>query len=35
MPSAYKHVADVVNVMERAGIAKRVVRLTPLGVVKG
>jgi tRNA-splicing ligase RtcB len=35
MPSAYKDVADVVGVMERAGIARRVVRLTPLGVVKG
>ena len=35
MPSAYKDVADVVSVMERAGIARRVARLTPLGVVKG
>jgi tRNA-splicing ligase RtcB len=35
MPSAYKDVTDVVGVMERAGIARRVVRLTPLGVVKG
>ena len=35
MPDAYKEVADVVSVMERAGIARRVVRLTPLGVVKG
>jgi tRNA-splicing ligase RtcB len=35
MPQAYKNVADVVSVMERAGIARRVVRLTPLGVVKG
>lgn len=35
MPSAYKDVADVVGVMERAGIARPVARLTPLGVVKG
>jgi tRNA-splicing ligase RtcB len=35
MPEAYKDVTEVVDVMERAGIAKRVVRLRPLGVVKG
>jgi tRNA-splicing ligase RtcB len=35
MPAAYKDVTDVVGVMERAGIARRVVRLSPLGVVKG
>ncbi len=35
MPDAYKDVTEVVDVMERAGIAKRVVRLKPLGVVKG
>jgi tRNA-splicing ligase RtcB len=35
MPSAYKNVSDVVGVMDRAGIARRVVRLRPLGVVKG
>jgi tRNA-splicing ligase RtcB len=35
MPSAYKNVADVVDVMQRAGIARRVARLRPLGVIKG
>jgi tRNA-splicing ligase RtcB len=35
MPAAYKDVTHVVGVMERAGIARPVVRLTPLGVVKG
>ncbi|MBM3307381.1 MAG: RtcB family protein [Candidatus Eisenbacteria bacterium] len=35
MPHAYKNVADVVGVMERAGIARRVARLKPVGVMKG
>jgi tRNA-splicing ligase RtcB len=35
MPAAYKNVADVVDVMQRAGIARRVARMRPLGVVKG
>ncbi|MFH1501460.1 MAG: RtcB family protein [Candidatus Eisenbacteria bacterium] len=35
MPSAYKDVAEVVGVTERAGIARRVARLRPLGVIKG
>lgn len=35
MPQAYKDVADVVSVTERAGIARRVARLRPLGVIKG
>ncbi len=35
MPDAYKNVTDVVGVMERAGIARQVARLTPLGVIKG
>lgn len=34
-PYAYKDVDEVVNVCERAGLAKRVARLRPLGVVKG
>jgi tRNA-splicing ligase RtcB len=34
-PLAYKDVDRVVQVVERAGIARRVVRLRPLGVVKG
>jgi tRNA-splicing ligase RtcB len=32
---AYKDVADVVAVVERAGLAQRVCRLRPLGVIKG
>jgi tRNA-splicing ligase RtcB len=34
-PEAYKDVDRVVEVVERAGIAARVARLRPLGVVKG
>jgi tRNA-splicing ligase RtcB (3'-phosphate/5'-hydroxy nucleic acid ligase) len=34
-PFAYKDVDRVVEVVERAGLARRVVRLRPLGVVKG
>jgi tRNA-splicing ligase RtcB len=34
-PFAYKQVERVVEVVERAGLARRVVQLTPLGVVKG
>jgi tRNA-splicing ligase RtcB len=33
--AAYKDVAEVVNVVDRAGLAKKVCRLRPLGVVKG
>lgn len=35
MPYAYKDVATVVDVMEEAGISKKVARLRPLGVIKG
>ena len=35
MPEAYKDVADVVDVMDRSGIAKKVAKLVPLAVVKG
>jgi len=35
IPEAYKDVADVVRVVERAGIGKIVARLKPLAVVKG
>ncbi|MCZ7651108.1 MAG: RtcB family protein [Thermoanaerobaculia bacterium] len=35
MPEAYKDVADVVGVVEGAGISCRVARLRPLGVIKG
>ncbi|GBD45963.1 RNA-splicing ligase RtcB [bacterium HR41] len=34
-PFAYKEVDRVVEVVERAGIARRVARLVPIGVVKG
>jgi tRNA-splicing ligase RtcB len=35
MPEAYKDVADVVDVVDRAGISRKVAQLRPLGVVKG
>ncbi|HSV08912.1 MAG TPA: RtcB family protein [Candidatus Binatus sp.] len=35
MPWAYKDVAEVVDVVDRAGIARRIARLKPLLVVKG
>lgn len=35
IPDAYKDVNDVVNVVHGAGIAKKVVRLKPIGVIKG
>jgi tRNA-splicing ligase RtcB len=34
-PSAYKDVERVVDVVERAGVARKVARLVPLGVLKG
>ena len=34
-PLAYKDVERVVDVVARAGLARRVARLRPLGVVKG
>jgi tRNA-splicing ligase RtcB (3'-phosphate/5'-hydroxy nucleic acid ligase) len=34
-PEAYKDVDSVVRVVDEAGIAKRVARLVPVGVVKG
>ena len=34
-PAAYKDVNDVVRVVHEAGIAKRVVRMRPIGVIKG
>ena len=34
-PAAYKNVNDVVHVVHEAGIAKRVVRMRPVGVIKG
>jgi tRNA-splicing ligase RtcB (3'-phosphate/5'-hydroxy nucleic acid ligase) len=35
MPEAYKEVEDVVNVVHNAGIAEKVARLRPIGVIKG
>lgn len=35
MPHAYKDVASVVNVMDGAGISRKVARLKPIGVIKG
>jgi tRNA-splicing ligase RtcB len=34
-PGAYKDVREVVNVVHNAGLAKKVARMRPLGVVKG
>ena len=34
-PSAYKDVDNVVDVVDGAGIARKVARLRPIGVVKG
>ncbi len=35
MPEAYKDVDEVVDVVHRAGLARKVARMRPLGVVKG
>jgi len=35
IPEAYKDVAEVVDVVHRAGISRRVARLVPIGVIKG
>jgi tRNA-splicing ligase RtcB len=35
MPDAYKDVAEVVGVMESAGVTRRVARLKPFAVIKG
>ncbi|MDX9722507.1 MAG: RtcB family protein [Myxococcota bacterium] len=35
LPEAYKDVAQVVDVVEKAGIASKVAKLRPLGVIKG
>jgi tRNA-splicing ligase RtcB len=34
-PTAYKDVERVVNVVHQAGLARKVARLRPVGVVKG
>ncbi len=33
--AAYTDVADVVNILDEAGIAGKVARMRPIGVVKG
>ena len=35
MSEAYKDVTSVVDVVQRAGISRRVARLRPMGVIKG
>jgi tRNA-splicing ligase RtcB len=35
IPEAYKDVTGVVNVVHRAGISLKVVKLVPMGVIKG
>jgi tRNA-splicing ligase RtcB len=35
IPEAYKDVAKVVDVCHHAGIARKVARLVPMGVIKG
>ncbi len=35
MPEAYKDVEEVVEVVARAGLSRKVARLRPMGVVKG
>jgi tRNA-splicing ligase RtcB len=35
IPEAYKDVANVVDVVHGAGIAKKLAKLRPLGVIKG
>ena len=35
VPEAYKDVAEVVDVVDRAGISRKVARLKPMGVLKG
>jgi tRNA-splicing ligase RtcB len=35
VPEAYKDVARVVDVVAQAGIARKVARLKPMGVLKG
>jgi tRNA-splicing ligase RtcB len=35
IPDAYKDVTDVVNVVHNAGISLKVVKLVPMGVIKG
>ena len=34
-PIAYKDVADIVDIAEKAGLSKKVAKMVPLGVIKG
>ena len=34
-PSAYKDVSRLVEVVDKAGIAKKIARLEPIAVIKG
>jgi tRNA-splicing ligase RtcB len=35
IPEAYKNVDDVIEVVSNAGLARKVARLRPMGVIKG
>jgi tRNA-splicing ligase RtcB len=35
MPEAYKDVSEVVGAVHQAGLARKIARLRPLGVIKG
>jgi len=35
LPEAYKNVDEVIEVVHRAGLARKVARLRPMGVIKG
>jgi len=35
MPEAYKNVDEVVEVVHQAGLARKVAKMRPVGVVKG
>jgi len=35
MPEAYKDIDEVVRIVEKAGLSRKVAKLRPLGVIKG
>jgi tRNA-splicing ligase RtcB len=35
LPEAYKNVDEVIEVVQGAGLARKVARLRPMGVIKG
>jgi len=35
MPDAYKDIEDVVNIVHRAGLSRKVARLRAVGCIKG